>query len=470
MEPVAQRQPIATLRSIPSVDEVVRSAAAEEWLAELPRGLVTDLVREALDGLREDLLGGRSLAAAGLMEAATERVAELVRPLQRNSLIPVINATGVILHTNLGRAPLGKAAVRAMVETAASYSNLEYSVQTGERGKRDVHCSRLLARLLGARAVVVNNNAAAIFLTLRELAGDGEVIVSRGELVEIGDGFRIRDILEASGADLREVGATNRTTVEDYERVVGPRTRAIVRIHPSNFQQVGFTGKPSLAELVALAQSTGVPLVEDLGSGCLVDLTPAGIRDEPPVRASLSAGADLVTFSGDKLLGGPQAGIIAGDADLVGRIRRNPLFRAVRVDKLAVAALEATLRNYLLEGESAVPVLSLMRIPQGHLRARAERLRGRLAEHGVRDVEVAATESLLGGGSTPMQGLPSVALVVTPPKPATSRRVGRDLRRSDPPVVVRTEKGRLWLDLRTVFENQDEALIAAILRATGAGA
>ncbi len=467
MELVEESQASAALRALPSVDEVLRSEAADEWLAHLPRNRVADLVRDAIAELRVQVLSGLPAWEITPLDEVKAHVDRTVRLLRRNSLRPVINASGVILHTNLGRAPLSSLAIQAVIETSGKYTNLEYDLGTGARGKRDMHCGRLLENLLGAPAIVVNNNAAAIFLALHELARDGEVIVSRGELVEIGDGFRIPDILEASGATLREVGATNRTRAEDYRRAIGPETKALLRIHPSNFRQIGFTGKPSLVELVELARSKSIPLIEDLGSGCLVDLNQEGIEDEPPVRESLDAGAGIVTFSGDKLLGGPQAGIIAGDSGLVARIRRNPLFRALRVDKLTLAALEATLRSYLADREDEIPALGLMRVPASHINSRAKRLARRLAMLRVPDIEVVASESLLGGGSTPMHSLPSTAVAITPPEGMTAQGLEVKLRSDDPAVVARIEKNRLLLDLRTVFETEEDALLAAVVRAMG---
>ena len=467
MERVDRSRAVAAIRSLPSVDEVLRSDVAGQWLARLPRDRVTNLVRGVIAELRDQILSGVPAPEAALMDAVKARVNGAVRSLRTHSLRPVINASGVILHTNLGRAPLGSSALQAMVANSRSYNNLEYDIATGGRGKRDVHCGRLLENLLSAPAIVVNNNAAAIFLVLRELASDGEVIISRGELVEIGDGFRIRDILAASGATLREVGATNRTRAEDYRRAIGPETRALLRIHPSNFRQIGFTGKPSLAELVELARSNSIPLIEDLGSGCLVDLSVLGIEDEPPVRQSLGAGADIVTFSGDKLLGGPQSGIIAGSSDLVARIRHNPLFRALRVDKLTLSALETTLRSYLEGREDEIPALRLMRIPAERISARAKRLASQLATLGVCCVEVVTSEALLGGGSTPMQSLPSAAVAIAPAQGMTARELDVKLRSNDPPVVARIGKNRLLLDLRTVFETEEDGLLAAVLNAVG---
>jgi L-seryl-tRNA(Ser) seleniumtransferase len=324
------------LRNLPSVDRLLSGEAAAGWLAAYPRALVVEEIRKALEDLRQRISGaggsprganGQTRPAALEAEIAGDVTTRLKRRA-RPSLRRVINATGVILHTNLGRAPLSAHAIEAIAATAGGYTNLEYDLAAGKRGKRDVHAAAPLEALLGAPAVVVNNNAAAIFLVLAELAAGGEVIVSRGELIEIGDGFRIPEILARSGARLREVGTTNRTRAEDYRAAIGGETRLLLRVHPSNFRIVGFTARPSIEDLAGVAREHGLPLVEDLGSGCLFDFSALGLAGEPTVRASLAAGADLVTFSGDKLLGGPQAGVIAGRADLVARVRRNPLFRA----------------------------------------------------------------------------------------------------------------------------------------------
>ncbi|MGH9640739.1 MAG: L-seryl-tRNA(Sec) selenium transferase, partial [Bryobacteraceae bacterium] len=313
------------------------------------------------------------------MESLESEIAASAETAAKPSLIPVINATGVILHTNLGRAPLARAALDHLVETAGQYSNLEYDLESGTRGKRDVHTSRLFGRLTGAEAaLVVNNNAAAVFLALNSLAEGAEVIVSRGELVEIGGSFRIPDICAKSGATLREVGTTNRTRIADYAAAITDSTRLILRVHPSNFRIVGFTERPSLHELAELAGKRGLVLIEDLGSGCLVNLAPFGLHDEMPAVESLRAGAHVITFSGDKLLGGPQAGMVLGKRDLVAKIRKNPLFRAFRVDKLTIAAIESTVALYLREDYAAIPAQRMIRASREEIAARAERLAKRL--------------------------------------------------------------------------------------------
>jgi L-seryl-tRNA(Ser) seleniumtransferase len=361
----------------------------------------------------------------------------------------VINATGVIVHTNLGRAPLASAALEQVKDAARGYSNLEYDLEAGERGSRQTHVADLLRRLTGAEAaLVVNNNAAAVLLALAALAEGREVIVSRGELIEIGDGFRIPDVLARSGAQLREVGTTNRTRAADYENAIWPETAVLLRVHRSNFRVVGFTEQPSVTELAQVAQSHKVVLVDDLGSGALVD-----IGDEPTPGASLAGGADLVCFSGDKLLGGPQAGIVVGNAELVERLRRHPLQRAVRADKLTLAALEGTLALYL-EPERAlreVPVLRMALEETDAVRARAERL----AE--LAGGEVEETVGRIGGGALPLAELPSFACAV-------EEELAAPLRAGDPPVVGVVRDGRLLLDCRTLSDDEADEVAAAVSR------
>jgi L-seryl-tRNA(Ser) seleniumtransferase len=345
------------LREIPPVHEILERLAPA--LARFPRALLLDEIRRALEEIRREIRAGHSDGPG--IEA---RVLNALAALERPSLIRVINATGVVLHTNLGRAPLGPLSI------LPGYTNLEYDLATGRRGKRDVHAAKLLEQLLGASAIAVNNNAAAIYLALNELARGGEVIVSRGELIEIGDGFRIPEIMQSSGAVLREIGTTNRTHIDDYRAAISERTRLLLRVHPSNFRIQGFTARPELRELVALGRERGILVYEDLGSGCVVDLRPYGVA-EPLVADSLREGPDLVSFSGDKLLGGPQAGILAGKPEIVQRLRRNPMFRALRLDKMIYQALESNLRHLLLEHWDMVPALAMIRQTAGQVRARA---------------------------------------------------------------------------------------------------
>jgi L-seryl-tRNA(Ser) seleniumtransferase len=417
----------------------------EGVLKQYPRALVTEEVRRVLESRRAGIRAGNG-AGQGAIEAEVERSIEA---LGRPSLRRVINATGVVLHTNLGRAPLGPQ------EPISGYSNLEYDLGAGRRGKRDVHASVLFERLLGCPAIAVNNNAAAIYLALNELAQGHEVIVSRGELIEIGDGFRIPDIMQRSGAALCEVGTTNRTGVQDYRNAINERTRLLLRVHPSNFRMEGFTARPELAELVALGKERGIPVYEDLGSGCMVDLRPFGI-EEPVVADSLRAGVDLVSFSGDKLLGGPQAGILAGKPDLVARLRRNPMFRALRLDKLIYQALENTLRALLFERWERIPALAMIRMTAEQIRVRAERLAAAVSPLGAR---VEPGESVIGGGSTPAQSIPTWLIVI---EVKDVMEAEKRLRLGDPPVIARIEDDRLLLDLRTVFPEEEAALTGAV--------
>ena len=466
----------ARLRQIPSVDELLARPALAALREKVGHELVRDAARDVLAALRTELgavtaaHAKRSARPSSIeIEAVERRVACEVEAWLRPSLGPVINATGVILHTNLGRAPLSREALDRIREAAAGYSNLEYDLAAGKRGKRDVHAARLLARLADAEsAIVVNNNAAAVFLVLHALAHNAEVIVSRGELIEIGDGFRIPDIMVASGARLREVGTTNRTRLADYARAIGRDTRLLLRVHPSNFRITGFAGRPSLEELVALGREHDLPVYEDLGSGCLADLSPAGIA-EPVVRASCRTGAAVVSFSGDKLLGGPQAGIIAGKKEAIERIRRNPLFRALRVDKLTIAALEATLRAYLRGAFDDVPALRMIRLPAETIRRRSEKFAALLVKEAGTLVEVETIEgqSVIGGGSTPGESLPTWLVAVRSPSHSAAALEER-LRRpsaAHKPVVARIEDNRLLLDLRTVFEDEEPALAAAVAAA-----
>ncbi|MGH9658230.1 MAG: L-seryl-tRNA(Sec) selenium transferase [Bryobacteraceae bacterium] len=434
------------LRALPSVDELVIRLGARAGA--IPRDLVVEEIRRALDEARAAI---RSGAVNG--EDLESRVVRGLESLGGPSLRAVINATGVVLHTNLGRAPLGSHRL------LPGYSNLEYDLAAGRRGKRDVHLGVLFERLLGQPAIAVNNNAAAVFLALHELSAGGEVIVSRGELIEIGDGFRIPDIMARSGAVLKEVGTTNRTHLDDYRRALSDRTRLLLRVHPSNFQVRGFTARPSAAELAALGRQHGIPVYEDLGSGCLVNLRGYGI-DEPLVSESLEAGINLVSFSGDKLLGGPQAGILAGDAALIARLRRNPMFRALRIDKAITQILESTLRDILFERYDAVPALAMIRQTAAEIRARAQRLLERLDGVDARLVEGA---SVIGGGSTPEQSIPTWLIAVEGNAAAIERR----LRAGEPAVVARIEEERVVLDLRTVFPEEEEALGVAVRAAAG---
>jgi L-seryl-tRNA(Ser) seleniumtransferase len=436
------------------------------------------MLRDMLRTIREQITAPGSVSPSDSpsitvtsfeIESIEELIALEADRILHPSLQPVINATGVILHTNLGRAPLSAAVADAIKNTATQYSNLEYSLASGARGRRDDHTSELLARLTGAQeAIVVNNCAAAVLLVLAALAGGGEVMVSRGELIEIGDGFRIPEIMAQSGAILREVGTTNRTRLRDYENALNENTRVLLRVHPSNFKITGFAEKPSLAELAALSQRTSVPLVEDLGSGSLVDLRASGFA-EPTVRHSIEAGVSLVMFSGDKLLGGPQAGIIAGKKELVQRVRRHPLFRALRVDKLTIAALEVTLNAYLRSAWEEIPAQRMIRLAVAELQQRAENFVRRvqsLLPSSDAKMEIADGLSLAGGGSTPDQSLPSKIIRVSSaryPAAKLEQRLRRPPR--DISVIARVEENRVILDLRTVFPEQEPQLAASLAAA-----
>jgi L-seryl-tRNA(Ser) seleniumtransferase len=430
------------LRELPSVDQVLRRLA---HINALPQSLIANEIRAVLAERRRALLGGSPPNETPIEQAVEDRLRELMTA----SLRPVINATGVILHTNLGRAPL------ANFRPIPRYSNLEYNLETGKRGKRDAHTQKLLERLLGKHAIVVNNNAAAVYLVLNELACGHEVIVSRGELIEIGDGFRIPEIMARSGAILREVGTTNRTRLEDYRQALSERTRVILRVHPSNFRVSGFTARPELHELAELARERGIPVYEDLGSGCLVDLRVKGL-DEPLVSESLAAGVNLVSFSCDKLLGGPQSGIIAGDADLVARIRRNPMYRAFRIDKLIIESLETTLRQLIAENWEAIPTLRMIFAPLKEIQNRAELVATQL--EGFRTT-VRQSESAIGGGSTPDQTLPTWVVEL---EVSGASALERRLRSAPIPVIARIERDRIILDMRTVSDEDVDALVAAI--------
>jgi len=501
MESVAKSE---LFRELLSVDEVIRIPDVASLTDAHGIAAVTDAARAVLTQLREEISSGLldppalRLALDGMSDAVAARLRKSLRP----SLRPVINATGVILHTNLGRAALAEAALDHIRETAVRYSNLEFDNEAGARGKRDLHVDRLFRKLLAdevtkarvatvastvprgrspaepantVSTIVVNNNAAAVLLALNTLAEGGEVIVSRGELVEIGGSFRIPDVMMKSGATLREVGTTNRTRVADYDDAINERTRLLLRVHRSNFEITGFTEQPTTEELVTLSHQRGLPLMEDLGSGALVDLQAFGLRGEPTVLDSLRAGADVVTYSGDKLLGGPQAGLLSGRADLIGRMRSNSLFRALRVDKLTYAALEATLLAYVKRDYDSIPTLKMMSLTKTEIGARAEALAKGMdsaiekpsSDSSARkiNVEIVDGESVIGGGAAPSSVLPTRLLALTCAG-LSADELSASLRKSDPPIIARVEEGRVLLDLRTVFPGQDP-LIAGALRRIG---
>jgi L-seryl-tRNA(Ser) seleniumtransferase len=475
-------------RKLPAVDELLRSPVVAALATSRGSAAVADAVRAVLGRLREEISSGlldeRALDLA--LSGADGAVEQQLRRALGYSLRAVINATGVILHTNLGRAPLAEAALDHIRKTSATYSNLEFDVGPGERGERDVHVGRLLRRLLGdgvdpgasaglrprgtaeaavatrtdVSTIVVNNNAAAVLLALNTLADGGEVIVSRGELVEIGGSFRIPDVMAKSGAILREVGTTNRTRVADYKQAINERTKLLLRVHRSNFEISGFTEQASTADLVGLARERGLPLMEDLGSGALVELQVFGIGGEPSVIDSLRTGLDVVSYSGDKLLGGPQAGLLSGRRELIARMRANSLFRALRVDKLTYAALEATLLAYVKRDHDAIPTLRMMRLTQQEIGKRAEALAAKVASPKLQ-AEIIDGESVIGGGAAPSAALPT-RLIALSCAGLSADELSARLRAADTPVVARVEEGRVLLDLRTVFPEQDELVTAAL--------
>ena len=451
-------------RQIPKVDDLLRLPVLNTLAAEVGAAAVTEAVRRRLDRLRADILA-EAVTELPSTETLCAEIGALCRASRLPSLRGVVNATGVILHTNLGRACLSDRALAAAREVSQGYSTLEYDVTAGERGQRYAHVEPLLRRLTGAEAaMVVNNNAAAVLLILSALTAGGEVITSRGELVEIGGSFRMPDVMAACGAALREVGSTNKTRLSDYANAIGEQTRALLKVHTSNYRVVGFTESVSPAALVKLGHTCGVPVIEDLGSGCLVDLAPLGLRDEPTVQASVKAGVDVLSFSGDKLLGGPQAGIIVGNRRYIDLLKRHPLARALRVDKLTLAALEATLQAYA-DGTALqeIPVLSMLAQTPGELRQRAESLRRRMGELGV-TAEVVSTENPVGGGAVPTQMLPSFAVAVAPRDSAAA--LESKLRRRAKPIIVRVAHDRCLLDMRTLFPADLDEILQAFRETT----
>ena len=463
---------VACLRQIPKVDDLLKRSDVAALLASYPRDLVVAAIREVLNQVRQEL------RAEKLADVPTERLFALIQARltqqQTRHLKRVINGTGIIVHTNLGRSKLSQATIEAVVETAAAYSNLEYDLETGARGSRGSHIEPLLCELLGCEtALVVNNNAAAVLLALTTLAQGREAIVSRGELVEIGGSFRIPDVMQQGGCILREVGTTNRTHRRDYEQAIQPATALILRVHTSNYRVIGFTAAVPLIELKALADQHAIPLVEDMGSGLLLPLDAFGLADEPTVQASLTAGVDVVTFSGDKLLGGPQAGVIVGKRRYVDRMKQHPLYRALRVDKMTLAALEVTLAHYRSAPEAlrALPTLRAIALTSAEVRAKAERLAAQLHDAGI-VAEVIETAAQVGGGALPVEQLASAGVSVSVAEMA-AHELAAQLRRAVVPVLGRILKDRFLLDARTLDE-ADFPIIAAqsqaIMAASTSGA
>lgn len=443
-------------RDLPSVNALLESAGVRSLLEQHPRRVVLDAVRSAVDAARNQG------SAQKTEQQWVASIASVVRSLSQPSLRRVINATGVVLHTNLGRAPLAESAVQAMAHIAAGFSNLEYDIETGERGSRYSHCVGLLRQLTGAEdALVVNNCAAAMVLTLNALAQKKEVLVSRGELVEIGGSFRIPDIMARSGAKLVEVGTTNRTHDDDYRRAITPRTAAIVKVHRSNFAMEGFTSDVSVDRLAFIAAEHGLPVIHDLGSGLMLSLNEYGLTGEPTASMALESGASLVLMSGDKLLGGPQAGIILGAANLIAKLRRNPFARAMRVDKLTLSALEATLRLYLEPARALkeIPVLAMLTAPVKEIESRAASVAARLRASGI-EAKVVESSASVGGGAFPTAAIPSRSIVLS----RNPQDAEKKLRLGEPAVIGRISEGNLLLDLRSVLPSEDDLLADAIMK------
>lgn len=474
------------LRELPSVDSLLKSEEAGKWLSMYPRSLVVNVIRESLSTVREEIKKGLFNDRESLRDYLFSLIEKGLKKSSEFSLRPLINATGVVIHTNLGRSVLSARAVENLVEIASSYSNLEYDLEEGRRGKRYVHVLRLLKEVTGAEdAFVVNNNAAAVFITLNSLASGREVIVSRGELVEIGGSFRMPDVMRMSGAILREVGTTNKTHLYDYERAINENTGLIMKVHRSNFKISGFVEEVSAPELVRFGRSRGIPIIFDLGSGCLIDLRKYGIPDEPSVQDVLKTGVDIVTFSGDKLLGGPQAGIILGKRELIDKIRKSPLARVVRVDKFTLSGLEATLYEYLDEENAIqkIPTLRMLLQRPEDIRKRAEalirklqriegmkRLRSPEEKESISGDALKNIKALLfleedfsraGGGSLPELELKTWGVGVKPVQISCNLLEER-LRNSEPPLIARIKDNRLFLDARTI-QDQEIDTVARIL-------
>ena len=457
------------LRRIPAVDHFLLHPSVAAWVERTSRAFVVTEIQKLLQQVRTAILSGDAIGNADTDPAILEqRLAERLQRRLHPAQTPVINATGVILHTNLGRAPLSAAAQKSLSAISAQYTNLEYDLEAGARSHRDQLVEASLKELLGCEAAtVVNNNAAAVFLILDTMASGKEVVVSRGELIEIGGSFRIPDIMARSGARLREVGTTNKTRLRDYEAAIGHDTALILRVHTSNYRIRGFTEKPGLQELVGLARRHDLPLVEDIGSGCLEDLRSCAIADEPVAQDSVAAGVDLVCFSADKLLGGPQAGIIAGLRRWVDRIRTNPLMRTYRVDKLVCGALEATLLSYRTgQAKRDIPVLRMLSMSRKELARRTGRLLRNLARRSPDGARASLLEgnSVVGGGSCPDAGLETVLLALASDK-HSANAIERNLRAQNPPIIVRLEDDKVLVDLRTVFPDQEKLLLQGLLSA-----
>ena len=463
------------LRLLPSIDALLHTEAANNILHETGAKYLTILARATVDSLRQkiqekiagDLLKAKDFSRENLLKDAEELLKTAWHSEQSSRLQRVINATGVIIHTNLGRAPLSGKAREALTENATGYCSLEYNLETGKRGKRGARAEQLLAEITGAEStLIVNNCAAATYLVLTVLAAGGEAIISRGEMVEIGGDFRVPDVMTQSGAILREVGATNRTRISDYENAVSQQTRLILKVHPSNYRIVGFTAAPSLSKLAELAHRNNILLYEDAGSGAILDLSEYGLTDEPIIGDSIKAGADIVTFSGDKLLGGVQSGLIVGRGEVIEKLRKHPLYRALRVDKLIYAALEATLESFRREAAlQEIPVLKMLSMTNEELRKRteqfAENLTEKLNENHDLLFEVVEGKSIVGGGSAPTVQ-PITTLVALKHEKMTADKLEQTLRFSKPPIITRVLEDKVLIDLRTVSETEEVELLKVL--------
>lgn len=459
------------LREIPSVDEVLKSPLCQEWLKTHPRSLVLKAIRDILRLKRESILAGANPAASRVLSFDTifSEIENTLNDLSSFKLRPLINATGIIIHTNLGRSILDEVVIRNMEGIAKRYSNLEYDIEKGERGKRHAHLEEILRTLTDSESsVIVNNNAAAVLLVLNSMAQEKEVIISRGELIEIGGSFRIPEVMERSGAVLREVGTTNKTHLRDYEGAINERTALLLKVHTSNYRVLGFASDVSLQDMVFLGQKRGIPVMNDLGSGCIIDLKKYGIYGEPTVKEVLKSGVDIVTFSGDKLLGGPQAGIILGKAVYIDRIRKNPLARAVRIDKLSLSAMEVTLREYLDEERAVkkIPTLRMLTQPLKDIAKRAKKIERLLKNvNALFKVKVMQDSSQAGGGSLPLLNLPTFVVALSPAVQGSQFSVNdfeERLRKGERPVIARIKDDALLLDARTIQDGEIKELVDSV--------
>jgi L-seryl-tRNA(Ser) seleniumtransferase len=444
-----------SLRNIPPVEQLLQSSAAESWVADYGRSLTTTAIRSVLDDIRQNIKTGRVKEVPG-NKIITDRIESQLQSWTRPTLKPIINATGVILHTNLGRAPLADSAIRAMDAASSGYSNLELNLATGKRGSRHIHAEQLIKLLTGAEAaLVVNNNAAAVLLVLSALAKGRRVIIPRSQLVEIGGGFRVPDVMKQSGARLVEIGTTNKVRLSDFEDALTEPAAMVMRAHRSNFKMIGFTDEPLIKDIIQVAHTSHTLFVDDLGSGALLDTAKYGMEHEPTVQESISAGADIICFSGDKLLGGPQAGIIIGKEELIAKVKKHPLARALRADKLCLAALSATLQHFLKnEAEQKIPVWQMIAKSPRQIKVVAESWKRQLGTG-----QVMKSESTVGGGSLPGETLPSYVFALTVRKPEHFNAL---LRAQYPAVIARTEKDLVLLDPRTVLSDQESSLLSIL--------